>query len=1210
MSQKKFRLLFRIGYINAILYIIILSCALSANSQLSNIVEKGRRIIELNEDTSKVGEINLRIDDNENETNDDEEDDTNKFSWKTHQDDHSIYAHRSLMSTANIERPNLEKNTEDEEQAEPAGLAKPGDPDDELASLKTIDFAEKEWQLMFRSFDLMFDGVSSSLIQEIGHRTNLLNEVISRLKPECRRDIDHMRRSVKQHKLWALKMVDSIGKLPSGITYGKFSSPGDYEECLSVRINEQVYTPRTASSASSTSSSAAAAHRDKQESSRFSIEQHKFHGKYCLIDFRLPLPERPKDKLLSIHDPVIDLAKTEVGKQFPDLQNYSGYASVFYEVGYMHAVCLPSTCDVHDLTRSIGKALEGLHIIVNNTVDCEERPDEMPAWRTSQVIATTLLVILFANATCASTMRYFSQNQKREELRSRKTTNSRGEVASRQGWLGWVTNVSAKNRVYSECFSVQSNFERLSKPDPRGLTFVHYTRIVAMALTVITHTAGLGTLQAITKPADASNSEQIFRDFIPQMLANAFTSIQIFFFMAGFMLVISTYPSINREKGHMSFLEYAIKRAIRLMPGLAATICINFIWPLLVDGPMLSYFVRLIVVPCETNWWRTMAFLSNFDHVEKMCLRHSYFSASDYQLHILAFPLLILLYKQPNLSLIIAGLLTCAGFVVQVIMILTKTVLPFMMVDYIDKQAFFNVVHYIHHPSWNHMSAFFYGFIIGYLVVKQIRINLSETTIKRLWYTILPLGFASIFAPYFWNHYKRPIYRWQMVLYVLFDRFALLTACAWLSYATMVLGRKPASPNKQAASGGGKPTTTTGKADNQGDENKLGTAKGLTNLPSTVQALAGSAQFEKTDNIADVSADRAASEQQQRPTPAPLDSGWSLMPPKTNGLSVSSLSLNNSTNALTRQRSSPNFQVYVQRQGDNQSAPSTLRPAISSSNVHSEAAARDHARQSQAAVAALSTAAAAAVVGAMPDSRSEQRPPKKPQAVVSNVNTLCLILSRLTFQLYLFNMVVLWIDVNHSKYYWFFSYYFIITKALAIYICSSLLALVFFVTLESPSLTLYIIWVKSRAQARAERGTQAANNKDEAAGDGNGDGRGGIQQEASSGRTLQESPKFEAREAGGSKLQASPFQLYGFAAGSPSSQRDHINHHADQFGGSSDCLSIKMGSPVTIAVAEPTSFSYIDLSSQTQSTDKQDKRPAAPSLGTFTGSSDTLQTKM
>lgn len=984
------------------------------------------------------------LEENEN----DEETDENKFSYKNHEDDHSYYAGRSLMSTSKIHKQHQIQNQNQNQNHYQShsyesqyGKSKSSnsndyqsikdlkiDKDEEYEALKTVDYAEKEWQLMFRAFDLFQDGLSSSMLQKVGKETDIFDNILSRLEPKCRRSIIHAMDSLKKHKLWALRMIDSNGKIPSGITYGRFSSPGDYEECLSVKVDESIYKESVDKESSLTTS-------------KFETEHHKFHGKYCLLDFRLPLPDRPRDKLLSVHDPVIDLSNTDLGKKFPEIKNYSGYASVFYEVGYMHGLCIPSTCDILDLSKSIGHVLEGLHIIVNNTVDCEEIFDEPQPFRTSQIVSLVFLFLLFSNAFIASGIHHLrstkffkrlsrgyrnrynknlheqqSINDKLNEIQEKTNTESR--KFNIKEWM--IINIKQAS-FYTECFSIQTNLNRLTKPDPRGLTFVHYTRIVAMALTVITHTAGLGTLQAITKPTDTSNSEQIFRDLLPQMLANAFTSIQIFFFMAGFMLVISTYPSIKREKGHISFIEYVIKRAIRLMPGIAATISLNFLWPLVVNGPMLSYFVRLIVVPCETNWWRTMLFLSNFDHVEKMCLRHSYFSASDYQLHVMAFPLLILLYKQPILSLIIAGLLTVAGFVAQVIMILTKTVLPFMMIDYIDKEAFFNVVHYIHHPVWNHMSAFFYGFIIGYLVVKQIRIDISDRLKRILWIILLPAGILSIFAPYFWNHYKRPIHRWQMVLYVLFDRFILLTTCAWLSYASMVLGRKPTASKKVAPPN--------------------------LNLPNIV-SLEQDKEMSKSNETTEVTQLNTVSSNQKVEQ---------LNVAKHQQVGVS----------IPRQRSSPN--ILADRENE-ENLTVSMRPAVSSLNVGEK-------NDSKSSYQSMNSFASQSPI-MQPDISKQAldlQPARKNQTPISNVNTLCLILSRLTFQLYLFNMVVLWVDVNNSKYYWFFSYYFIITKAAAVYICSSLIAMVFFVTLESPCLTLYIMWVKSRAATRANKSESESN---------------------------------------------------------------------------------------------------------------------------------------
>uniref|UniRef100_A0A6G1SME6 Nose resistant to fluoxetine protein 6 n=1 Tax=Aceria tosichella TaxID=561515 RepID=A0A6G1SME6_9ACAR len=1013
----------------------------------------------------------------------------NKFAWKHHREDHGIYSGRSLLSAEDIKpRQGLHSDQlEEDEDLEDISARRKSysklSAEDEPDPLKTIDYAEKEWQLMFRSFDSAYDSLMSSVLQEIGKQTNIFSDIISRLNPTCQRDIYYIRDSVKKHKLWALRMLDSNGKLPSGITYGRFSSPGDFEECLSVRVDDNLY----------------------KDVKKNIVEKHKFHGKYCLLDFRLPLPERPQNKLLSIHESVLNFTGTDIGRQYPDLiQNYSAYASVFYEVGYLHAFCLPSTCDVQDVTRAVGKALEGMYLIVNNTIDCEERLDEPVPLRKSQWIAIIFLTVVFVNAFVASIaynllpeeIQLPSQgsgghDQRRASMKPPQaggakiiTKNGEGpqehklnrlnlleeakrlSIVHKQSGLRQVlTDLSLRHKFYSDCFSIQKNFERLTKPDPRGLTFVHYTRIVAMALTVITHTGALGTLQAITKPADASNSEQIFRDLIPQMLANAFTSIQIFFFMAGFMLVISTFPSIKRDKGHISFMEYAIKRAIRLMPGLAATICLNFIWPLVVDGPMLKFFDRAIVEPCEKNWWHTMAFLSNFDHVEKMCLRHSYFSASDYQLHIVAFPLLVLLYKQPSLALFLAAIFTVSGFVAQIIMILTKTVLPFMMVDYIDKEAFFNVVHYIHHPVWNHMSAFFYGFIIGYLVVTQVRVNLSEKTIKRIWIILMPLGIASIFAPYFWNHYKRPIYKWQMVLYVIFDRFILLSTCAWLSYATMVLARKPPAKNKPSSS----------IDENKKQSNQLeGAGK---------QTLGGGIKSPIERVLTKGQPTTLATFDTQR---SPVMSTQDI--PSLASQSRLRLDDSGSLTSLPRQRSSPNL-VYLQQQMQQHQqqqqlshqsselnktaliAPSSgrLSRTVSSSNlatiVETNQPAADKQQLERTGPSKPNDEPSQAPAGQ--DQQQPAKPKPRSQAPVSNINILCLVLSRLTFQLYLFNMVVLCVDVNHSKYFWFFSYYFIVFKAASVYICSAIMAMIFFVVLESPSLTLYIAWVKGRAVARA-----------------------------------------------------------------------------------------------------------------------------------------------
>lgn len=885
-----------------------------------------------------------------------------RFSWKNHQEDHSIYSGRSLMSAKSIESKARDKANDNTLY------------EDEHGALETVDYAEKEWQLMFRNLDIMFDGIEGSdIVKQFVTQTDIFNNVVRQLNPDCARDILHSRDSFRKHKMWALRMVDSFGKIPSGVTYGRFASQGDFEECIGISVDETIHR------------------KVANGSNNFVANKYKFNGKYCLLDFRLPLPERPRDRALSIHEPVLNLSDTKIGKMFPVLVNYSGYASAFYEIGYMHAFCFPNSCQGNEIARALSNSLEGMHILVNSTVDCQEAAAQ--PIRTSQIISILLLSVIFLNAGYASYLHCT------KEFKGSSQTNIAGqhrdEPNAKPDQLANKQTQSTRCAFYVSCFSIQNNFYKLTKPDPKGLTFVHYTRIVAMAFTIITHTAAMGTLQAISKPADSSNSEAMFRDFLPQMLANAFTSIQIFFFMAGFMLVLSTYPAIKRDKGHLSLVEYATKRAIRLLPGILAAILVNFLWPLFVNGPMVNYFAKAIMEPCETNWWRTMMFISNFDHVEKMCLRHSYFSASDYQLHLVSFPLLIMLYKQPNVALIIAAFLAVTGFVIQVIMILTKILIPFMVVDYIDKEAFFNVVHYFHHPVWNHMSAFFYGFIIGYLVVRQVRFNLSRRTIKYTWNILMPLGLAAIFAPYFWNHYKRPVQRWQMVIYVVVDRVIVLTACAWLSYGTMVLARKPRV--SRAKSNLQQPVLNLPEIVTLGPNGDTG-AK----LDKSSTECMSNQTLENTETIMQKVPDASVATRSQ-------------LGPRSMS-SMSRLDALGQTNPTEK-------------------TPTTTMLRASSLDLDSGRAKRT----------------------------------QRPTGPISNINTLCLVLSRLTFQLYLFNMIVLCIDVNHSKYNWYFSYYFVFVKSFAVYIASTAMSIISYVVLEVPCLTLYIAWVKSRAAARAKQ---------------------------------------------------------------------------------------------------------------------------------------------
>lgn len=434
-------------------------------------------------------------------------------------------------------------------------------------------------------------------------------------------------------------------------------------------------------------------------------------------------------------------------------------------------------------------------------------------------------------------------------------------------------------------------------------------------------------------------------------------------------------------------------------------------------------------------------------------------------------------------ALSIAGLLTVCGFVAQVIMVTTKPLFTFMMVDYLDLDVVFNTIHYFHHPVWNHMSAFFYGFITGYLIVKQIRFNISEKAATRISLFVLPLGFCAIFAPYFWNHYKRPIEKWQMIVYAIVDRLIVLSICAWIAYAALVLSRKPKKQVKTNSQ------TECEKSKNVGtiqSNNQLDQPRIKLDIPIIIRSpsdfgselgglrggnlgLTPSPSWQSMKQVLSV-----ASMNDVINDGANLASGKSETSiPSLEQVMVSS---NTSFQSLSRHQSSPNFnkatELYLSSRpvlktalsfgevkrinSKKQSSSSPAKNSFSHTDLQEQSNMTNHSKQID---------GAKTNEHSMKDNlvKPQETQTRRRQTILCNVNILCLMLSRLTFQLYLFNMVVLWIDVTHSKYTWHFSYYFIIMKSTAIYIMSALFATVFFVVFESPTVAVFILWSKSRA---------------------------------------------------------------------------------------------------------------------------------------------------
>lgn len=98
------------------------------------------------------------------------------------------------------------------------------------------------------------------------------------LSSSCSYDMLKLALALRQFEPWALKMIDSSGKVPEGIFEGSFTALGSYDECLSTNFG---------GSSSSSSSMTTTTEGSSQKLSQTT------QGKYCLVNLSPFMPPKP-----------------------------------------------------------------------------------------------------------------------------------------------------------------------------------------------------------------------------------------------------------------------------------------------------------------------------------------------------------------------------------------------------------------------------------------------------------------------------------------------------------------------------------------------------------------------------------------------------------------------------------------------------------------------------------------------------------------------------------------------------------------------------------------------------------------------------------------------------------------------------------------------------------------------------------------------------
>ncbi|XP_029656584.2 nose resistant to fluoxetine protein 6 [Octopus sinensis] len=431
--------------------------------------------------------------------------------------------------------------------------------------------------------------------------------------------------SVAKKETWALQMLDSFGKFPTGIMQGNIHMVGSYEECRAVKVaipgnytgHPALYRP--------------------------------FGPKYCQLIFQV---------------------KVEV-------------MQVLTTAPIQYGVCIPDTCSSKDLYLLINN---GIHLLPFKSTKnysalayCEAEPS-FDGKAIFSIVTCSLFLALLVFATLYHVTCYQDQVTQPKPAASNSTRHgvvinasvdpsdpdTHADDPDQADTVKLLPVVQKEPSLLGrilKCFSVYHNGSKLLNTDQAEgtLSCIHGVRFLSMAWVLIGHVYAFGII-VIMNP---TISYDIIKGFAFQAIANALVSVDSFFLLSGLLVSYSTLRAMKANGGKMNWFYFYIHRFWRLTP--------PYMLLMMLYIPLFRYMGHGPFWPpqglekdfCKNSWYYNLFYINNFmpNASKNMCMGWSWYLANDMQFYWISPLIIIPLYKSAKLGHLVALLLLVAHFV-------------------------------------------------------------------------------------------------------------------------------------------------------------------------------------------------------------------------------------------------------------------------------------------------------------------------------------------------------------------------------------------------------------------------------------------------------------------------------------------------------------------------------------------------------------------
>uniref|UniRef100_A0A914W9K1 Nose resistant-to-fluoxetine protein N-terminal domain-containing protein n=1 Tax=Plectus sambesii TaxID=2011161 RepID=A0A914W9K1_9BILA len=431
-------------------------------------------------------------------------------------------------------------------------------------------------------------------------------------------------------------------------------------------------------------------------------------------------------------------------------------------------LCLPKRCaNDHDATLILQSVTEGDNSSVCR-VTCINPDANTLSWRGVVVVVVLCVTLTVALVGTAVDYCWYQHNK---DHRLAKAVPIRMLLAF-SFYSNTVEIMAAKNR-------------------PGAIGAIHCIRVFSMVWVITGHVFGAELFIS----NNVLDVQPIIKDFMSQVIANAYFSVDSFFFISGVLLSFMWFKDLKKNrKAVMSpsaWVMFYVHRIVRLSPPYYMVIAF-YTWVLpyfIKQAPLLIGVGDSLIGSCPDNWWINFLYLTNIIDYQHQCYVISWYLATDMQIYIFAPIVLIPLAISPLIGFAVSALLFFLSAVASILTIYhfhmppNSLSFPGLVRDpqYTVDPSYYTF--YVYDAPWIRFPVYLIGILLGY----YLQTNRRKVTIPKVvnifsWALSFAMMLTVVFGLYdYMGGAEIPLF-WR-AMYTAFSKTAWGLSLAWIIFS-------------------------------------------------------------------------------------------------------------------------------------------------------------------------------------------------------------------------------------------------------------------------------------------------------------------------------------------------------------------------------------------------------------------------------------------